>query len=337
MRSRILLALIFVVGFATRSSAQARFSAVVSGYHTGGCFFLAFPVSLPSAEWVVEPTEQTFLRSSDDVYTLASADGQTVFATLRPTTAHGLRIARLVFDTSLLNNGSHDFFEGLPDYFATTALAVAKNGDVFAVVEKPVSGGIDWGIAVISSTGILERIVPVNSTLTRIAVAADNCTVLYTSGSFDGAVIRRVNACTGVSMPVFATASQRVTGLATMTNGDAFVTTVDTLQRFNAGGVLVQNYSIRNFDQDALDAVAVSSDERVVAVAAMGYCENRGQIIALSTADGHEFWRRETSFISTATGLAVGSLPAAIPLLPAPALALLGAVLSAIALSCTRR
>lgn len=86
-----------------------------------------------------------------------------------------------------------------------------------------------------------------------------------------------------------------------------------------------------------LDAVAISKDESVVAVAAMRYCDDRGRIIAFSLSDGRELWRRETSSISSATGLAVIAAPASIPLLSNVALLVLAVLLASSACFVIRR
>ncbi len=334
MRCRILFVLLLSVAFGPQNRAAERFSAAVSGYSIGGCYFLAFPLPLPSVEWVVEPTERTLQRWSDDTRSIASSDGGTVFAMVNKPRS-GLRIAILELDRTASNNGRRDFFDGLADYYAGPGIAVAKNGRVFAVV-RPVGGNGQPGpfhIAVISGDSTLERLVPAAGTVSKITVAADNCTIFYT----DGAVIRRLNACTGASLPVFTTADETVTDVAALANGEVLVTTSSTLRRFSAGGVPVKTFSIRGVSQYSLDAVAVSTDDSVVVVAAMGYCQGRGQLIALSAADGHELWRRETQNISAATGLAVGSLPAAIPALSRLSLIALSAVLAAAGLATIRR
>ncbi len=62
----------------------------------------------------------------------------------------------------------------------------------------------------------------------------------------------------------------------------------------------------------------------------MGGCENRGHIIALSPPEGRELWRRETLYISTATGLVIGSVPVVIPLLSTEAMVALAFVLATV-------
>ncbi|MEO8036109.1 MAG: hypothetical protein ABI837_16860, partial [Acidobacteriota bacterium] len=133
------------------------------------------------------------------------------------------------------------------------------------------------------------------------------------------------------------TADDSVTGIAALANGEVLVTTGSSLRRFNGAGVPTRTFSVLNINQHAvLDAVAVSSDDSVVVVAAMSYCQNGGQLIALSAADGRELWRGETQNISAATGLAVGSLPSTVPMLSPLAWIALAALLAAAGLVTSR-
>ncbi len=332
MHLRIVIAVAFAVGVPMRSTAAPGFTAVVSGYLTGGCYFLSFPVYSPSVEWVIGSMTSTRPTWADDIQTIGSGDGQTVFAIVRTTTGRGLRIAQIELDQTAINNTRREFFVGLPEHYAGNAIAVAKNGGVFALVSPAQGQPVDHGIAVISPSGILERVIAITGYVGKLAVAVDSCTIFYT----DGDVIRRVNACTGAPLPVFAPIGEPITGLVALSNGDVLVTTMHQLRRFTSTGALAQAYSVQDMDRGELDAVAVSSDESVLAIAGMRGCADRGYIIALSVVDGRELWRRETSYISTATGLVLGPLPAAIPTLYPTGLIVLATVLAAFAVSAIR-
>lgn len=332
IRSRrlgLLAGLVLSAVFATSGHAAPPFSAAVSGYSIGGCNFLSFPVYWPSVEWVVPGTPQTRPTWTDDIQTIESADGQTVLALVR-TDSRGLRIDRLLLDITPNNNTRVPFFNGLPEYYGAR-LAVAKNGRVFAAVTMPDGASAGPRIAVISSDGSLDHVISINGSINNMAVAADDCTIFYA----DGNTIRRVNACTGVPLPAFATSGQAFTDLAVLSNGDVLATTGQSLQLLSPAGV-VRTFAIQRDGKHLIDALGVSSDESIVVVADMGYCDNGGQLIALSVADGHELWRQETQYISTATGVVVGTLPSAIPALSAVTLMVLAATLALLAGSVLR-
>jgi outer membrane protein assembly factor BamB len=311
--------------------AATSFSAAISGYHTGGCGFLAFPLYTPSLEWAISPGGSTVPRFSDDIQTIDSADGENVFGILRTSNA-GLRIVRVMLGDAPLHNAREDFFDGLPGYYGG-ALAVAKSGRVFAKVSVP--GPLNAHLAVISSAGSLERLLDLPISTGNLAVGNDGCTIYYADGVF----IRRLNACTDVSLPLFSNFGQTVTDLAVLSTGNVLVLTERSLVELSGDGTLVRTFAVQGLNpiEYQLNAVSVSSDEAVVAIAAMRGCESRGQIIALAFADGRELWRQETSYISTATGLVVGAgAAAAIPTLSGTVFLLLAATLAAIALSVIR-
>jgi outer membrane protein assembly factor BamB len=285
----------------------------------------------------VRSVPHTFQTWTDDIQTIDSADGQTILGLVKKTA--GVQIVRLEFDGRPLNNARVGFFDGLPEYHAWGPLAVAKNGRVFAYVSLALVPAAQPRLAIISSTGALEQLVDFASpqdNIGNMAVAADNCTIFYAHGN----VIRRVNACTGTPLAAFSTLGGVVTDVAVLSNGDVLATMNGALLRLNAGGTVIHTFSIQGVNESPylnLHAVGVSSDESTVVVAAMGYCENRGQLIALWLEDGHELWRQETSYISSATGLVVGSASEAIPMLSGSALVALAIVLAAIALVILRR
>jgi outer membrane protein assembly factor BamB len=164
---------------------------------------------------------------------------------------------------------------------------------------------------VISSAGSLERLIDLPGGFGHLAAAADGCTIYYA----DNKVIRRLNACTGVSLPLFSTFAQPVVDLTVLSTGDVLVLTgQNTLVRLNGDGSPAQSFPIQGVAQYGLEAIGISSDESVVGIAAMRGCDFRGMIVVLALTDGRELWRQETRYISSATGLVVGpSAAAAIP------------------------
>ena len=327
----ILFVFTLAVTFAPSAHGATPFSAAVSGYQTGGCHFLASPFYTPSLEWVMSPGGSPIPRFSDDIQTIDSADGENVYGIVRTSRA-GLRIVRVLLGEGPLHNARQDFFDGLPGYYGG-ALAVAKSGRVFAKVS--VAGPLNARLAVISSAGSLERLLELPDSTGNIAVASDGCTIFYADGIF----IRRLNACTGMSLPVFASLAQPVADLVVLSTGNVLALTDQSVIQLNGDGALVRTFTLRDVNptEYQLSALSVSSDEVVVGIAAMRGCENRGSIIALAFSDGRELWRQETLYISTATGLVVGTgAAAAIPILSGAVLLLLAGTLAIIAVSLIR-
>src|SRR6266849_4931065 len=324
-RAWLLISLAMAILFASDVHAQQPFSAAISGYLTAGCYFLASPVYIPSAEWVVSAYPRTFPTWTDDVRAIDSADGQNVFAVLR--TYSSVQIVKLDFHAAYPNKSRQPFFEGLPGYQALDGFAVARNGRVFAAVAS--SG--ESRLAVITSSGALESLL--NVTITgNMAVAADGCTLFFG----DRNTIRRVNGCTGASLPSFVSLDRYVTDVAVLSNGNVLATGNNSLLQFDAAGNLVRTFAIRAIQDLNLEGVAVSPNERAVVVAAMAGCDSRGEIIALSMSDGNELWRRETAFISTATGVVVGADVTPIPGLSGFSLLVFAVALAAIGLAACR-
>ena len=331
MRSRIrqLVVLAFALTFTPAAYGAGALSAVISGYHTSGCYLLPFATYSPSAEWVFLPGSPTIERFAGDIHTIASADGENIYGILT-TGRPGLRIVRVLLGEPPRYNARQDFFDGLPGYYGST-LAVAKNGRVLARVG--VAGALNARLAVISSAGSLERLLDLPASAQEIAVAADSCTVYYADGIF----IRRLNACSGAPLPTFATLPAPLTDLAVLSTGHVLVLTNQALMELDEDGKPVRTFTPRDLDlfTDDLSAVSVSPDETVIGIAVTRSCEHTGRIIALALTDGRELWRQETSYINTATGLVIGpgaaaSIPAlsgAAMLLLAGALALLGAAI----------
>ncbi len=327
-----LFAVLSLMTAVTPAHAARPFSAAVSGYFTGGCYFLSFPVYWPSAEWIVAGVSHTFPSWTDEIHSIDSTDGESVFALIRPpdTYTGGLRIDRIVFDASPMNNSRTTFFNGLPDHYAT-GFAVARNGRVFAAVN--LNGAPNSEIAVISSNGTLHHLLAADGYVSNMAVAGDNCTIFYPRAN----VIRRLNACTGASLPDFTTLHDHVTDVAPLANGDVLATTWQTLQRFNPDGSLARTFTLRRESDHSLDAVGVSPDDATVVVADMGYCDRRGWIIALSLADGHELWRQETDSISHATSVVVEREPLPVPILSNAMIAAMAVTLAAAGFLLMRR
>ena len=313
------------------SSAEAQqFSAAVSGYQTIGCYFLAGPAYTPSAEWVAQPYAQTIPSWTDDVLSIDSADGQTVLAVLR--TQARVQIVQLEFEARYPNRSRAPFFDGLPGYHALQWFAVGRDGRIFVAIASGAQR-----LAVISSTGTLEKILDVIVT-GNMSVAADGCTLFFA----DRNVIRRVNGCTGASLEPFVSLSMAgdATDVAVLSNGNVLATQGSAILQFDAAANLLRTFTIRANGGDvrplSIEGIAVSSNERVAVVAAMRGCQDGGQLIAMSLSDGSELWRRDTSYISTATGVAVGSDVIPIPTLSTLPLLVLALALGTIGLASCR-
>ena len=72
-------------------------------------------------------------------------------------------------------------------------------------------------------------------------LAADQCTMFYTS---EGSAIKRFNVCTNTQLSDFATSTAFPKyALRIRTNGEVIVAATSVLERYNAGGMLIQTYA----------------------------------------------------------------------------------------------
>ena len=193
---RLGLAVLLLLISTSAIAQQQPFEAVVAGHHVVGCFII--PIVTPTVQWFYSDR----LISNTTIGGVASGDHRRVFAYLVQSPA-AVRIVEI-----FPNGAQTPIFTGFAQF--PQNFDVGTNGRFFVRVETT--------LAVISPAGALEATytlpsVPFSS---RLAVAADDCTIYYT---ISGGVIARFDACTGTPLSNFATIGTGIIDLEPLSNG----------------------------------------------------------------------------------------------------------------------
>lgn len=218
-------------------AAQNPYEVVVGGPH-GGCAFEAMTFGV---EWY---GASGHLATSYG-YVVAAAPGGRVYAAgVTDSVENFFEVHEIRPDTP--SRRISQTIPAGPEW--PEALVVDARGNMYVLMRDSVAPSYDQAIFAVNATGELRTRYPLGTAdAMSMDLAADQCT-MFIAGHSSG--VRRLNVCTGVSLPDFAPVTAR--SVRVLPDGGVLLARGAGLERYTAGGSLLRTYPL------AGDVIAMS-------------------------------------------------------------------------------